>query len=184
MKTNTNTYTTMNTTEPSSKPVVETEAPPSLPELLQPLVAFLNAECPSPIDGYYCAPFGKFGAVEVPEQEVLIDLNVEGLTEAAKRIVIAILRRTGSNCMWCSNRPSEGDLEDPCKTPLRFALTTQTFHMECDWYWDLHLRVDHCEPDLDHEAAARQITALIEFLRDKSNIAELSAGEQAFFRRA
>lgn len=155
----------------------------SLAEVVQPIVDFLNADHPSTIDDYYVGEFGQYGQVEEPFNEVSIDLNISDDTpESTKRVIVTLLRRSGSNLLWSALDPSHLAAEDdPHKAPLRFAIVKRAFHMETHLQWLVYLVIDHRGDEFDAEVAARQVALLVSHLKDPANLVEFGAEERSIF---
>lgn len=160
-----------------------TISPKTLDQVVQPLVDFLNHNHRSPMDDYYINKFGQFGQLEEPANEVSIDLNIMPETpELTKRAFVTLLRKSGSNAMWC-HVPFHGapEEEDLYKTPLRFAVVKRTFDMECHLHTLTYMVIDHIGDDFDAEAAERQIALLVGYLEDPQNLDDLGPEELAIF---
>ena len=155
-----------------------TAAPsPTLESLIQPLAETLDATYGNRNEDFLLTSYCPFRELE--DGEILIELRDQIQPHSlAWRAVVTLLAKTGTNTTWVSGRP---DPDHPLGFPLRFSLARHAAWADDFWYWVRYIVVDQVGQDLDHEAAARQIAALVEMLKDPANLVEMGAEELALF---
>jgi hypothetical protein len=148
-------------------------------EAAQRLVDSLQGTHPCGDEEFQVSMTDHFGRRNPDTNEVEIELP-DNLLEhpLAARAIATLLKVTGSYAAWVRH---VGTHDNGLSGPLRFRLEKRAAWAGDFWSWCRYVVVDHVGDDLDLEAAARQITALIAHLADARNLVELGPEELALF---